>query len=435
MPLRRICLLLLVANILLFLPQSAFGAESRHVDVLRVDGVINPVMAGYIERGISSAERDGSSAVVIEMNTPGGLDDSMRAIISRIINAKIPVIVYVSPPGSRAASAGAFIATASHIAAMAPQTSIGSAHPVSMGEQQTDETMMEKVTNDAVSYIKGLAEKRGRNVEWAEKMVRESVNATESEALKLNAIDIVADDIPSLLERIDGKEVEVASGKMVLHTAGAQIERLDMNLVESLLHTISDPNIAYILMILGINGLIFELANPGSILPGVVGGICLLLAFFALGMLPVNMAGLALIGLAFVLFLAEIKVQSHGMLLGGGIISLLLGSTILINSAAPYMAIPWITIVIVVGATSAFFIFVVGKAAAALRRRAAMGRETLIGSVARARTDLNPNGMVFFDGELWEALAMDGPVQKGESVRIVERQGYRLVVRKELRNV
>lgn len=435
MPMRKIWLLQLVLNLFLFLPLSVFSEDSRHVDVIRVEGVINPVMASYVERGISAAERDGSTALVIEMNTPGGLDSSMRAIISRIISAKVPVIVYISPSGSRAASAGAFIATASHIAAMAPQTSIGSAHPVSMGEQQADATMMEKVTNDAVSYIKGLAEKRGRNVEWAEKMVRESANATESEALKLNAIDVVAEDIPSLLAQIDGREVEVSGDKISLQTEGARADRLDMNFIENVLHTISDPNIAYILMILGINGLIFELANPGSILPGVVGGICLLLAFFALGMLPVNVAGLALIGLAFLLFLAEIKVQSNGLLLAGGVLSLLLGSMILFNSAAPYMAIPWVTIATVVIATSAFFIFVVGKAAAALRRRAAMGREALVGAVAQARTDLDPAGVVFFDGERWNAVALDGPIKKGESVRVVERQGYRLVVRKEARNI
>jgi len=248
--------------------------------------------------------------------------------------------------------------------------------------------------------------------------------------VKLNAIDVVADDLPSLLRMVNGKEVELAEGKIKLQTDGARIDRLDMSFIENFLFAISDPNIAYILMVLGINGLIFELANPGSILPGVAGGICLLLAFFALGTLPVNGAGVALIGLSFILFLAEVKVQSHGLLVGGGIVSLALGSMILINSAAPYLAIPWTTIFAVVVATSAFFIFVVAKAAAVMHRRAVTGTAVFVGSGAVARTDLNPEGTVFFDGERWEATALDGPVQRGDRVRIVDRKGLRLLVRK-----
>lgn len=427
---RKIWVFQIIINAILLLPLSAFGADAGHVDVMRLEGVINPVVASYIERGITSADKDGARALVIEMNTPGGLDTSMRDIIAKIMDSKTPVIVYVSPQGSRAASAGAFIATASHVAAMAPHTSIGSAHPVAMGDQQPDATMSEKITNDAVSYIKGLAQKRGRNLEWAEKMVRESANATEAEALNYNAIDLIAEDLPTLLKEIDGKAVEVPGGTVTLQTSGARIDRIDMSFIEGILHAISDPNIAYILMILGINGLIFELANPGSILPGVVGGICLLLAFFAMGTLPINMTGLLLIVLSFILFLAEVKVQSHGLLLAGGIVALLLGSMILINSAAPYLAIPWTTILAVVVTTSAFFILVIAKAAGAMHRRAATGREVLIGAAAEARTELNPEGTVFFDGERWEATALDGPVQRGERVRIVDRRGLKLIVRR-----
>lgn len=413
-------------------------ADTGHVDVLRVDGVINPVVASYVERGITTAEHDGARAVVIEMNTPGGLDSSMRDIISRIINSEIPVIVYVYPSGSRAASAGAFIMQAAHVAAMAPNTSMGSAHPVLMGGNQPgqtqapppDEAMVEKVTNDAVSYIKGLADRRGRNVQWAERMVRESVNATERESLQLNAIDLVADDLPTLLQQADGKQVRLSTGTVKVQTANARIDRVDMNAIEKFLHIISDPNIAYILMFIGINGLIYELANPGAILPGVVGGLSLLLAFFSLGTLPVNYAGIALIVFAFILFLAEIKIQSHGVLLGGGVLSMTLGSMIMMNIAGPFFSIPWTTIAGAVGGTTLFFIFAVGKAAAALRRRAVTGREGLIGSTGEARTDVNPEGTVFLQGERWTAIAEDGDIPKGSKVRVVGLDGLKLIVRK-----
>lgn len=417
---------------------SVARGDSGHVDVMRIDGVINPVVASYVERGIATAEEDGARAVIIELNTPGGLDPSMRAIISRILNAEIPVIVYVSPPGSRAASAGAFIMQAAHIAAMAPNTSMGSAHPVVMGQSQPgqtetvqpDDTMMEKVTNDAVSYIKGLAERRGRNVEWAERMVRESVNATDRESLQLNAIDFIAEDLPSLLQQADGKEVKLAAGTVRVQTANARIDRLDMNFIEQFLHTISDPNIAYILLFLGVNALIYELANPGAILPGVVGVIALLLAFFSLGTLPVNYVGVALIIFAFILFFAEIKVQSHGILLGGGILSMLLGSMLLMNTGVPFLSISWTTVAGAIGTTSLFFIFVVGKGAAALRRRAVTGREGLIGSVGEARTDITPEGIVFLQGERWVAVSRDGQIPKGSRVKVIGLDGFKLVVTK-----
>ncbi|MBI2953943.1 MAG: nodulation protein NfeD [Chloroflexi bacterium] len=417
---------------------SVARADEGHVDVLRVDGIINPVVAGYVDRGISTAERDGARALVIEMNTPGGLDTSMRAIIFRILNAQLPVIVYVYPSGSRAASAGAFIMQSAHVAAMAPNTSMGSAHPVLMGQSQPgqdesprpDDDMIAKVTNDAVSYIKGLADIRGRNVEWAERMVRESVNATEKESLDLNAIDIVADDIPSLLAQADGRQVKLAAGMVPVQTANARIVRLDMNFIEQFLHIISDPNIAYILLFLGTNAIIYELASPGSILPGVVGVISLLLAFYSLGTLPVNYVGLALIVFAFILFIAEIKVQSSGVLLGGGILAMVLGSMIMMNTDAPYLSVPWTTIAGAVGGTSLFFIFVVGKARAALQRQAVTGREGLIGAIGEAKTDLAPEGTVLLQGERWSALCEDGQIPAGTRVRVVGLQGFTLLVRK-----
>ncbi|MBI4320742.1 MAG: nodulation protein NfeD [Chloroflexi bacterium] len=432
---RKLSLLQIALSLILLIVAPSVSADNGHVVVLRVDGVINPVTANYIDRGIGLAEQNGARAVVIELDTPGGLDTAMRDIITRIVNAQIPVIVYVYPQGARAASAGAFIAMAGHVAAMAPNTSIGSAHPVFMGSPagdsaQPDKTMEEKVTNDAVSRIKSLAERRGRNVEFAEKMVRESANATESEALKLRVVDLLSPDLPSLLDAANGRVVELAGGQVTVQTISARIDLVEMNVIERFLLAISDPNIAYILMILGINGLIFELANPGSIFPGVVGGICLLLGFFALGTLPVNYAGLALIVFAFILFIAEIKIQSHGLLLAGGILSMLLGSMLLVNTEVPYFTIPWTTIAAVVGATSAFFIFVVGKAAAVLHRRASTGREGLIDAVAETRTDLDPRGIVFLQGERWEAIAEDANIPRGAKVRVVAIQGFRLLVRK-----
>ena len=429
----QICLWIIA---LLFAPAAT--ADSGHVDVMRIDGIINPVAASYVDRGITTAERDGARAVVIEMNTPGGLDASMRSIISRILGAEVPVMVYGYPAGSRAASAGAFIMQAAHVAAMAPNTSMGSAHPVVMGQNQPgqtetvpqDDAMMAKVTNDAVSYIKGLAERRGRNAVWAERMVRESVNATDRESLDLKAIDLVAEDVPSLLQQADGKEVKLAAGTVKIQTANARIDRLDMNFIEQFLLIISDPNIAYILLFLGVNALIYELANPGAILPGVVGVISLLLAFFSLGTLPVNYSGVALIIFAFILFFAEIKIQSHGVLLGGGIISMILGSMILMNTGAPFLHIAWTTIAGAVGTTSLFFIFVVSKGAAALRRKAVTGKEGLIGAVGEAKSDIGPEGIVLVQGERWTAISREGTISQGSKIRVVGLDGFKLIVAK-----
>ncbi|MGE5618075.1 MAG: NfeD family protein [Sphingomonadaceae bacterium] len=412
---------------------GASSAQGDHVAVVPVRGIINPAMAGYVERAIGDAELQGAAAVVIEMDTPGGLDTSMRAIIQRIIASRVPVVVYVSPPGARAGSAGVYITYSAHVAAMAPNTNIGSAHPVAVGEsgeQQMSDTMREKVTNDAVAYIKSLAQSRGRNVDWAEKAVRESVNVTAQEALSLKVIDLMADDVTSLLDQLDGREVQLSSGKTTLHTRGLPIRKIEMSPIEGLLHAVSDPTIAYILLSLGTMGLIFELSNPGAIVPGVVGGICLLFALFGLGTLPLNVAGLLLIGFAFLLFVAEIFAPTHGVLTGGGAISFVLGSMMLINTQhAPFLAIPYSAIAAVSLGLTAFFAFVVGAVVRSRRRQPTTGQEGLVGRVGRATTALEPGGMVFLEGELWRAISESGTIAEGDLVEVAGTQGLTLIVR------
>ncbi len=429
-PLLQIVLLSLLSVLLYPTPSIAQG---DHVALLTVKGVINPVATSYVERAISQAESDGAEAIVLQMDTPGGLDSSMRAIIQRIMASNVPVIVYVSPPGARAGSAGVYISYSAHIAAMAPNTNIGSASPVAMGEsgeQQMSDTMRGKVTNDAVAYIKGLAQSHGRNVDWAEKAVRESVNVTAQEALELGVIDLVANDLPSLLEQVDGRELQMPSGKVILKTKGIPTVPLEMTPFESLLHAVSDPTIAYILMSLGTMGLILELTNPGAILPGVVGGICLLFALFGLGTLPINLAGALLIGFAFLLFVADLFAPTHGILTAGGTFSFVLGSMMLINTQnAPFLAISMSAIVAVALGLTAFFTLVVAAVVRSRRRRPSMGMEAVVGLVGSAKTPLEPGGMVLVDGALWKAVADAGTIAENELVEVIEAKGLTLVVR------
>ncbi len=426
---RKVRIGFLLAMFLVALIGAQAGAQGGKVHVLTAKGAINPVLAGYLERGLKDAADEGATAVVIQMDTPGGLDTSMRDIIQAILNSPVPVIVYVAPQGARAASAGAFITMAAHVAAMAPNTAIGAAHPVNIGGE-VDATMTEKVTNDAAAYIKSLAVRRGRNVEWAERAVRESVSAHEGEALAMGVVDMVAPDLASLLAQADGRRVELFGNMVTLRTAGSTVVHHDMGWVERFLYTISDPNIAYILLSLAMTGLFLELANPGAILPGVVGGICLLLAFYSLGTLPVNYAGVLLIVLAFVFFIAEIFVTTHGMLAFGGIASLTLGSLILFNSSAPYLAIDRRLIAVVVLSVTAFFVFVVGAVARAHRRQVTTGREGLVGKVAVVRAALNPEGLVFLEGERWKARLEEGEAEPGEEVVVTKMDGLRLIVTK-----
>ena len=417
----------ILLGLLLLLPAGVSAAGSE-IDVLRVDGTINPVLAGYIERGIGLAEEHGATCV-IQLDTPGGLDTSMRDIIKSILEADVPVVVYV-PPGGRAASAGAFITIAAHVAAMSPGTEIGAAHPVAIGEDGMDETMEAKVVNDAVAYIRSIAEMRGRNADWAEAAVRESRSSPASEALELGVIDIVAQNLEDLIAQLDGWQVTLLGGEVVtINTDDASINYTDMGAMERFLFVISDPNIAYILLSLGMMGLFFELASPGAILPGVVGAICLFLAFYSLGMLPVNYAGVLLIVLAFGLFIAEIFVASQGLLALGGVASLAIGSMILMGS--PMFRIHPGLIAGVVIVVVAFFAFVVRAVVLSHRAQQPTGRESMVGMVAVARTPLDPKGTVFVHGERWEATVDEGRVEPGEEVVITEVDGLRLKVKKK----
>ncbi|MCI0532255.1 MAG: nodulation protein NfeD [candidate division Zixibacteria bacterium] len=420
------------AALVLFL--AAFSSvsiaqDSRPVNLITIKSAITPVSARMITNAIEKSVQDSAQALIIELDTPGGLDESMRQIVRDILGARIPVVVYVAPGGSRAASAGVFITLAAHVAAMAPGTNIGAAHPVALGGQ-IDSTMLAKVENDAAAYVKSLAKKRGRNEVWAEEAVRKSVSITEYEALEKKVIDLVARDLRDLLEQIDGKTITLEDGKKVkLATREAQVERIEISWRDRILEVITNPNIAYILYTLGMLGLFFELSNPGAIVPGVIGGICLILAFFAFQSLPINYAGVLLMALALILFALEIKVISHGVLTIGGIVSMLLGSLLLIDSAEPYMKVSFGLILVAVGATALFFIIAVGLGLKAQRRKPTTGDVGLLGQTAVVKTKLDPEGTVFVEGELWKAVS-DKPAQPGDKVRIVGLENLTLKVTK-----
>ena len=403
----------------------------NHVDVIEVNGVVNPVADKFISDAIKTAEDDGAQCLIIELDTPGGLMESMHSIKKNILASEVPVVVFVSPGGARAASAGVWVTLASHIAAMTPGTHIGAAHPVAMGGREITEDVEQKLVNDAVADIRSLAEKRGRNADWAEEAVRQSVSITEKEALEEGVIDVISNTLRDLLAAIDGREVQLAVGERVLETEGAEIRRIDMSLRYKILDTISNPNVAYILLLLGFYGLFFELSNPGSILPGVVGGICLVLAFFALHTLPINYAGLLLILFALILFIAEIKVPSYGLLTVGGIISMILGSIMLIKTPAEFLRISWMTIIPAVIVTVAFFVFAMGMALRARLKRPTTGKEGLVGEIGVAKSKLDPVGKVFVHGEFWNAES-DEPIEEGEEVIVSEVQRMKLKVSKRI---
>jgi membrane-bound serine protease (ClpP class) len=407
----------------------AYSQEKAPVYVIEVDGIINPATSKFITESIDQAVEKGAQCLIIQLDTPGGLMESMRLIIKKIMTSAIPVIVYVSPSGGRAASAGVFITMAAHIAVMAPGTHIGAAHPVSLGEGKESKTMGEKIVNDTVSYIKTIAKTRGRNVDWGEKAVRKSVSITEEEAVKLNVVDFISPDIQDLLSKIDGKVIKFDGVTRTLLTKGVKPRSLEMSWRYRFLDIISNPSIAYILLMLGIYGIFFELSNPGAILPGVVGGIFLILAFYALQMLPINFAGLALILFAMILFIAEIKVVSHGLLAVAGVISLFLGSLMLIDSPTEYMRISLSVIIPAVLVSAAFFIFAVTKAISARLTKPTTGKEGIIGETGTVVVSLAPEGKVSIHGEYWNAMA-DQPVEKGEKVQVIGATNLILKVKK-----
>jgi membrane-bound serine protease (ClpP class) len=396
---------------------SPWPLYAQKVLSIKLDATINPATADFIHRAIEIAQNERSTCLLIHLNTPGGLLKSTRVIVSDILESPVPVVVYVSPGGAHAGSAGVFITMAAHVAAMAPGTNIGAAHPVTT-QGEMDTIMSEKATNDAMAFIKSIAAKRGRNAEWGAQAVRNSVSLTESEALEYNVINLIASSEQELLNTIDGKSVTVSTGTVALRTKNATVKTLEMGWGEKMLNILSDPNIAYILFLLGLYGLIFELYSPGAIFPGIIGGICIILALYTMHTLPVNYAGLALIVFGVILFLLEIKIVSHGLLAIGGVISLLLGSMMLIRTDETWAmaSLSWSVIITAVAITSMFFLFVVGMGLKAQRAKPTMGLEAMIGEIGQSLSELNPAGTVRMHGEIWKAISASGLIPEGKKV-------------------
>jgi membrane-bound serine protease (ClpP class) len=405
--------ILLVSALIWASPSVAAG---NTVFIIAVADAISPGTAQFIGSGIDKAEQSGAACIIIELDTPGGLAESMRIIVQRLLNSKIPVVVYVSPRGARAASAGVMITMAADIAAMAPGTNIGAAHPVGAGGKDIEGKMNEKVINDMVAHAKSVAESRGRNVKWVEDAIRESVSVTETEALKENIIDVIAKDTDDLIRQINGRKVK---DKGILKLDDADKVVFEESLRSKILRTISNPNIAYILMMIGLAGLYFELSHPGAIFPGVIGGICLILAFFAMQTLPVNYAGILLIVLAIIFFIMEMKITSYGLLSIAGVISLLLGSLMLFEGTGPDMKLSWGVLLPTLFTISGFFVIVAGLVFKAHKSKPTTGSRGLIGEIGVVKQALAPEGKVFVHGELWNARAKE-PLDENTRVRVVK---------------
>jgi membrane-bound serine protease (ClpP class) len=414
---QRSCLAIL-AFIVISLASNA--QESRLVYHIKIDGSINPSTSDYIHKSIEEAKNKNAECLVIELNTPGGLLKSTRYIVTDLLTSPVPVIVFVSPSGSQAASAGVFITLASNIAVMAPGTNIGASHPVNT-QGGMDSVMGEKVTNDAAAFIRSISEKRKRNVQWAEDAVRKSVSITETEALRDSVIDLIANDMNDLLQKIDGREVETSSGKKILSTKNYTIVNFEEGWFQKFLGIISDPNIAYILMMIGMWGIILEFYHPGGILPGVVGVICIVLGLYGLHTLPINYAGLALIVLAIILFIAEIKITSYGMLTVGGVICLFLGSMMLIDTSSPLEAAIDISMSVVITTVliiSLLFMLLAWLVIKAHRRRAMTGESGMLGEIGEVFEDITGGfGSVKIMGEIWKAESNEN-IPKGSKVKV-----------------
>jgi len=429
-------LALLIIPITLGLGGSIISASSPTIEILHVEGTIVPVVADYIDRGVSHAQDTDANVCIIELNTPGGLLDSTERIVQRIMNADVPIVVFVSPKGGWAASAGTFITLSAHIAAMTPGTTIGAAHPVSTGGQEIPEDQMKKIVEFSAKWMKTIAEERGRNMEEAELAVTESKSFTDVDALECNLIDLRADNLESLISQIDGRKIVLASGEEVtINTTGSEIAKNEMNGIERFLQVISDPNIAYVLFTLATIGLITEISNPGMVFPGVAGGISLFLAFYSLGVLNAYWGGIGLILLAIGLFVAEYFTTSFGLLTAGGIASLVIGSLILFTHT-PGVEVNRGLIAGVTVAIASFAVFVIGAIARGQKRRTATGAEGMVGKLAIAKTTLAPTGRVLAEGELWTATAENDRIARGEEVVITKVEALKLWVArksKELR--
>jgi membrane-bound serine protease (ClpP class) len=409
-----------------FLPAILF---SQTVVSININGSINPASAEYIHQSIEKAESQKAECLLIHLNTPGGLLNSTRDIVSDFFKSTVPIVVYVYPSGAHAGSAGVFITLAANVAAMAPGTNIGAAHPVTM-QGTTDSIMNTKGTNDASAFIRTIAEKRHRNGQWAEEAVRYSVSITEEEAIQDSVIDYIANDDRELLVQLDGKKMEVNGGSKILETKNARIQSSEMGFFQKILNRISDPNISYILMMLGFFGLIFELFNPGSIFPGIVGVIFLVLAFYSMSSMPVNYAGLSLIIFGILLFLLEIKIISHGLLTIGGIISVLLGSMFLFRQSPTenIVAVSRSVIFATTATTALFFVFVVGMGLKAQRLKPVTGSNALIGMKGEALNLIDPAGMVKVNGEMWNAVSLSGKINEGDNIVVKEIKDLTLYV-------
>ena len=403
-------------------------SEQSVVAVATYEGVINPVSSEYLHDAIKFAETEKALCLVFQLDTPGGLDTSMRSMIKDMTASQIPIVVYISPSGGRATSAGVFITLAAHVAAMAPGTTIGAAHPVAMGGAQMDEVMKEKVENDSVAYIHSIAEQRGRNVNWAEDAVRKSVSATDTQAKELGIIDLVVPNLDQLLQELHGREIKLGAKTITLATKNSVIREFPMGWRLEVLKAISDPNIAYVLMTIGMIGLMAELYNPGAILPGIVGGISLILAFYSLQTLPVNYAGVFLVLLGMIFLVLEITVMSYGILAIGGVISMILGSILLMNEDFPFYQISWTVILPMVTISVAFTFLVLKFGVKALRERTTTGSEGMVGQIGLAKTNLTPKGKIFIHGELWNGMSEE-PVEAGHPIEVIHIEGLTLHVK------
>ena len=416
----------IIVFVIILTPVLSFGQKVTSITIK--DG-INPATAEFIQQSIETAQEEKAQCLIINLNTPGGLLSSTRDIVSDIMKSEVPIIVFVSPSGAHAGSAGVFITMAADIAAMAPGTNIGAAHPVSM-TGKSDAVMNEKGTNDAAAFLRTIAEKRGRNILWAEDAVRRSVAITEKEALDNNVINLIANNQADLLAQLDGKQVQTAVGLKTLHTKNAAVQTLEMGFFQKVLSRLSDPNIAYVMMMLGLFGLIFELFSPGAIFPGIAGVIFLILAFYAMSSMPVNYAGVGLIVFGVILFLLELKIISHGLLGIGGVISLFLGSMILFRSSPQedFVALSTGVVVAVTVVSALFFAFIVTMGLAAQRAVSVTGANTFIGKVAKTLNTLDPKGQVRIMGETWGAVSIQGKIEKNKKVTIKEIKGLTLYV-------
>ena len=412
------------------LPLSAAAASARHVEEADLNGDINTIMASYIQTSVSRAEADRADALLVVVNTPGGISTSMDEIVTSLLNSKVPVVVYVYPSGARAASAGLFVAQAADILAMAPGTNIGSAHPIQATGADLTGDLGAKVLNDAVARVRNLATMHGRNADWAEQAVRKSVNINAEEAVTLHVADLEAPDIGTLLSRIDDREAQRPNGTVVFHTAGATVDDFAMPFWQVFLNALIDPTIAALLIIVAGYGIITELSNPGLILPGVVGGLAAILAIVSLANLPVSIAGALLMLLALVLFIADLKAPTHGFLSVGGVFALLLGMAFLVNTGPIGLGVnPWVSLVTAV-LTLGFFAFFIRKVIAARRQPAFVGGDSIVGAVGEAREELAPEGLVFVSGALWKATSTS-PIPAGSAVRVVGHEGLHLQVARE----